>query len=94
MARKHVSAMVLYKRPVYICNLCCDFPLLMDVNEWMNCECSDEGAYTPNIRNSSTHSHTSEGENRTRNRSENCKCQRTFKVQTHRTEFDNATRFF
>jgi hypothetical protein len=37
----------------------------MDVKEWMNYECSDEGTCTPNIRNSSTLSHASEGENRT-----------------------------
>jgi hypothetical protein len=34
----------------------------MDVNEWMSYECSDEGTYTQNIRNSSTHSHASEEE--------------------------------
>ena len=46
----------------------------MDVNEWMSYECSDEGTCTQNIRNSSTRSHPSEEENRTRNRSKNCKC--------------------
>jgi hypothetical protein len=30
--------------------------------------------HTQNIRNSSTRSHPSEGEKRTRNRSKNCKC--------------------
>jgi hypothetical protein len=29
-----------------------DFLLLMDVNEWINYECSDEGTCTSNIRNS------------------------------------------
>jgi hypothetical protein len=45
------------------------------VNEWISYECSDEaaGTCTPNIRNSSTRSHASEGENRTRIRSKNCK---------------------
>ena len=37
----------------------------MDVNEWMNYECSDEGTYTQNIRNSSIRLHPSEEENRT-----------------------------
>jgi hypothetical protein len=36
----------------------------MDVNEWMSYECSDGGTCSPNIHNSSTHSHASEGENR------------------------------
>ena len=39
----------------------------MYVNEWISYECSDEGPYTPNIRNSSTRSHASEGENRRKN---------------------------
>ena len=34
---------------------------------------------TPNIPNSSTRSHASEGENRTRNRSKNSKCKRALK---------------
>jgi hypothetical protein len=34
----------------------------MDVNEWISCECSEVGTCTPNIGNSSTHSHASEGE--------------------------------
>jgi hypothetical protein len=63
-------------RPVYTR---CDFLLLMDVNEWINYECSDEGTCTPNIHNSSTRSHASEGENRTRNRSKNCKCKQAIK---------------
>jgi hypothetical protein len=50
----------------------------MDVNEWISYECSDEGTCTPNIHNSSTRSHPSEGENRTRNRSKSCKCKRAF----------------
>jgi hypothetical protein len=53
----------------------------MDVNEWMSYECSDEDTHTPNIRNSSTHSHASEGENRIRTRSENCECKRAFMFQ-------------
>jgi hypothetical protein len=56
----------------FLLRFTCDFLLLMDVNEWISYECSDEGTCTPNIRNSSTRSHASEGENRTRNR--------TFKV--------------
>jgi hypothetical protein len=51
----------------------CDFLLLMHVNEcsneWISYECSDEDTQTQIIRNSSTRSHASEGENRTRNRS-------------------------
>jgi hypothetical protein len=42
----------------------------MDVNEWMAYESSDEpdeGTRTQNIHHSSTRSHTSEEENRTRN---------------------------
>jgi hypothetical protein len=35
----------------------------MDVNEWMSHECSDEGIHTPDIYNSSTHSHAPEDEN-------------------------------
>jgi hypothetical protein len=51
------------------CDFRCDFLLLMDVNEWMSYECSDEGTCTPNIHNPSPRSHASEGENRTRNHS-------------------------
>ena len=47
----------------------CDFLLPMHVNEWISYECSDEDTQTQIIRNSSTRSHASEGENRTRNRS-------------------------
>jgi hypothetical protein len=59
---------------LHTCNFCYDFLLLMDVNEWVSYECSDEGTYAKNIYNSSTRSHPPEGENRTRNRSKNCKC--------------------
>jgi hypothetical protein len=45
----------------------------MDVNEWMSYEPSDEGTYTQNVHNSSTHSHPSEEENCTRNGSKNVK---------------------
>ena len=44
----------------------------MDVNEWMSYESSDEGRCTQNIHHSSSRSHTSEDENRTRNRSKDC----------------------
>ena len=37
-------------RPIYTCNFSCDFLLLMDVNEWIYYECSDEGTYTQNIK--------------------------------------------
>ena len=37
-------------RPIYTCNFSCDILLLMDVNEWMYYECSDEGTYTQNIK--------------------------------------------
>jgi hypothetical protein len=56
----------------------------MDVNEWMSYECSDEGKCTHNIRNSSTRSHPSEGENRTSNRSKNCKCVYTLELEIER----------
>jgi hypothetical protein len=39
----------------------------MDVKEWMNYECSDEGTHTQNICNSSTRSHALEEENRSKN---------------------------
>jgi hypothetical protein len=54
----------------------CDFLLLMHVNEWITYECSDAGTCTPNIHNSSTRSHASEGGNCSRNRSKNYKCKR------------------
>jgi hypothetical protein len=38
----------------FYCDFRCDFLLLMDVNEWISYECSDEGPCTSNIRNSST----------------------------------------
>ena len=54
----------LFLRPFHTCNFCCDFRcdflLLMDVNEWMSYECSDEGTCTQNIHYSSTRSHASE----------------------------------
>ena len=61
----------------------------MDVNEWMSYECSDEGTYIHNIHNSSTRSHASEDENRTRYRSKNCKCKRKtgLKVRTPNRNF-------
>ena len=37
-----------------------------------------EGTYTQSIHNLFTRSHPSEEENRTRNRSKNCKCKRAF----------------
>ena len=41
---------VLVVRADYTCNFCvdfrCDFLLLMDVKEWMNYQCSDEGIYS------------------------------------------------
>ena len=62
-------------RLVYTCDFCCDFRcdflLLMNVNEWIS---SEEGTCTLNIRSSSTRLHASEGENRARNHSKNCKC--------------------
>ena len=74
LARQWVS----YLRLVYTCNICCDFRcdflLLMDVNEWISYECSDEGTCTPNICTSSTRSHASEGEYCSRNHSKKCKC--------------------
>jgi hypothetical protein len=65
-------------RPICTCNFCCDFLLLMHVNEWMSYECLDEGTHTQNIRYSFTHSHASEEENCIRNRNKRCKCERAF----------------
>ena len=42
----------------------------------MNVQVRILGTHTQNIHYSSTRSHASEEENRTRNRSENCKCKR------------------
>ena len=53
----------------------------MHVNEWISYECSDEGPYTPNIRNSSTR-HALDGRNRRRFRSKNYKCKRALTVST------------
>ena len=57
-------------RSVFTCNFCfdvrCDFLPLVDVNEWMHYECSNEGAYIQNNDNSSIRSHASKVENRTR----------------------------
>jgi hypothetical protein len=39
----------------------------MNANEWKSYECSDEGKYTQNIQNTSTRSHASEEENRSKN---------------------------
>ena len=55
-----------------------DFLLLVDVNEWMSYECSDEGTYTQNIHNPSTLSHVSEDENRLGNHSKYCRCKWAF----------------
>jgi hypothetical protein len=72
-------------RLVNTCNFCwdfrCDFLLLMDVNEWMSYECSDEGSCTQNIHNPSTRSHASEEENRNKN----CKCKQAFTVDLSRS---------
>jgi hypothetical protein len=38
---------------------------------------------TQNIHNSSTHSHPSEEENRTKNRSQNCKCKRALMLPAY-----------
>ena len=70
------------KGPYVYCDFRCDYLLLMDVNDWMSCECSDEdtpyGVHilrSQNIHYSYTRSHPSEKEYRIfRNRTENCKC--------------------
>jgi hypothetical protein len=54
----------------------------MDVNDWMSRERSDEGTHTQNIHYSSTRSHVSEEEYRTRNRSENYKCKHALRYMT------------
>ena len=53
----------------------------MDVNEWMSYVCSDEGTNIHNIHNSSTRSHASEDENRTRYRSKNLRACQTAKLR-------------
>ena len=59
----------------FCCGFTCDFLLLVDVNEWMNYECSDKGLYTQNIHTSSTRSHPPEEGNTTRNHRENGNCE-------------------
>ena len=58
--------------PVYTCKFCCDFwcdfLLLMDVNEWISSEYSENMYPRLNIHNSFTRSHQSEEGNRTRSR--------------------------
>ena len=57
------------------CNFRCDLLLLMDVNEWMSYKCSDEVHMLKTfITDLLVHICASEGENRTKNRSENYKC--------------------
>ena len=65
---------------------CCDFLFLMHVNEQMSYECSEYMCPHLNIHNVSTRSHLSEEENRTLDRSKNCKCQRALKVNTRTSQ--------
>jgi hypothetical protein len=58
-----------FKLANFAATLGVDFLLLLDVNEWLRYECSDEGTYTQKNHNSSTHSHISKEENHIRNRS-------------------------
>ena len=67
-------------RPVYTCNFCCDFLLLIDVSEWINNECAKCVLPHLNICDWFTRLHPSKGENRTRNRSESCKCNRACRL--------------
>ena len=48
------------------------------VNEWINNECAEYILPHLNICDWFTRLHPSKGENRTRNRSENCECKRAF----------------
>jgi hypothetical protein len=48
---------------------CCDFHLLIDVNEWNDNGCAACALPRMNIRDWFTRSHPSKGENRNRNRS-------------------------
>ena len=77
-----INSCFLTVRPIYTCNFCCDFQcdflLLTDVKEWISNECSEYRFLPLNIRVWFTHSHPSKGENRTRNRSKSCKCERAF----------------
>ena len=57
------------------------FLLLMDVNKQLSDECSEYVYPHLNIHNSSTRSHPSEEENRTRNHGKNCKCKQDLTYQ-------------
>ena len=82
ITKSKFSLHIHFKGPYVYCDFRCDYLLLMDVNDWMCCECSDEdtpyGVHilrSQNIHYSSTRSHPSEKEYRIfRNRTENCKC--------------------
>jgi hypothetical protein len=50
----------------YVRFFCCDFPLLIDVNEWINKICDECMLYQEHF-DWFTGSHPSKGENRTRN---------------------------
>ena len=92
-----IRSMVRFKPRLHLYNFCydfrCDFLLVMDVNEWMRYECSDESTCTQNIGNSSARSDPSEEENRTRNRSKICK--QSFTIIIHdgllQYNFHNST---
>jgi hypothetical protein len=62
------------------CNFRCDLLLLMDVNEWMGYKCSDEVHMLKTFITDLLVHICASGENRTRNRSENCKCKGGFPV--------------
>ena len=68
--RAHSPILRLKGRPFTRAIFCCDFLLLTDVNEWINNECAECAFPRLNIRDWFTRSHPSNGENRTRNRSE------------------------
>jgi predicted Zn-dependent protease len=61
------------RQQVMVGSCCCDFLLLIDVNEWINNECDECVLPHLNICDWFTRSHPSKGENRTRIRSENAR---------------------
>ena len=76
MCNVHKSTLLLTKGPFTRAIFCCDFVLLMDVNEWINNECPECVLPHLSICDWITRSHPSKGENRTRNRS----CEQALKM--------------
>ena len=74
------------------CNFCCDFLFLVDVNEWITHWMFTGGfIFTHLFMTQLTHSHASEEENRTRNRSKNCKT--SVKAHLHSRKISTDRKF-